>query len=339
MTTKNRKLRVGVVGCGTVGVIHAKAYQQNSFVEFVGMCDVDPERVKEQTGKLGVSGYGSIAELIEKGKPELLSVVVRWSDFEKPIEECINAGVNILSEKPISFDPAVIWRLIRLAERKGIQFGVNFNQRFTLPSRWFSRLREEGAFGDMNYTSALYNQGSCGRFEALREHMIHQFDLWRYHIGEVVSVTAQAVRHRGVKPEDLSVGVSGTMVFENGALGAFINGFDGIGGICNYYELVGSKGRGSCENFVGRAVFRPAEGAAMFKDPPWIGGGGDYWDNVPPHVNQVVEALLADRPLPVPAMAAFEAQCLCSAIIRASETGQVVKVQDVRQEILDSINH
>lgn len=336
-TAIKRKLRVGVVGCGAVGALHAKAYLNNPSVEFAGMCDVNQERAREQAGKLGVPAYASISELVAKGRPELVSVVVRWSDLEKPVEECLCAGLNILSEKPISFDPAVILRLIRLADSQGLKFGVNFNQRFTMPSQWFRRLREQGQFGEMIYTLAQYNQsGGSDRFYALREHMIHQFDLWHYHIGEVHSVMAQAARPKGANAENRPTGVAGTLKFENSALGTFINGFSGVGGLVNYYEMVGTRGRGYCENFVGRALFRPAEGPALFQDPPWIGGGGDYWDSLDVHVHAMVAALLEDKPMPVPATAAFEAQCLCSAIVRAVETGQAVAVKQMKAEILNS---
>lgn len=335
--TVSRTLKVGVVGCGNVGTIHAQAYLNNPSVEFVGMCDLSEERLRARTGKLHVPAYGSIAALIEKGKPELVSVVVRDSALAGPVEECLEAGVHVLSEKPISFDPAVIWRLIQLAERRGIQFGVNFNQRFSPPSQWFRRLREEGAFGDMTYTLAQYNQGGATPIRALREHMIHQFDLWRYHLGPVLSVTAQPTRRESAKPDDIIQGSAGSVLFENDALGVFVNGFRATGGLVNYYELVGTRGRGFCENFVGRAVFRPTNGPACFKDPPWLGGGSDYWDTLPPHLGLVVEALLGGTPMPVPATAAFEAQCLCTALARSAETGRRVNVQDVQQEIVSSV--
>ena len=37
----NSRLKVGVIGCGDVGLIHARAYAQNPAVDLVGVCDMD----------------------------------------------------------------------------------------------------------------------------------------------------------------------------------------------------------------------------------------------------------------------------------------------------------
>ena len=333
---KPGKLRVGVVGCGKVGTVHAQAYLENPAVEFVGLCDRDPARLDAQADRLHVARFDSIARLVEQGRPQLVSVVTRWSELVAPVAECIDAGVNVLSEKPISFEPAEICTLVECAKRRGVRLGVNFNQRFTLASQWFRRLREQGDFGEMLYTVSQYNQGGGDEFYALREHMIHQLDMWRYHIGDVTSVTAQArwtdTGRRTRRPE----GVAATLQFTDGALGVFTSGFPGVGGLTNYYELVGAQGRGYCENFVGKAVFRPDDGPAQVRVPPWVGPGATYWDSFGAHLDRVVEAILADRGMPVPATAAFEAQCVCRAIIQAIETQRPTEVAPVRQAVIDS---
>jgi len=81
------KLRVGVVGCGMVGVIHARSYLENPAVDFVGVCDINRELVAEQSARLHVPGYDSIAEMAAEGRPELVSVVVRFDQLVAPVRE------------------------------------------------------------------------------------------------------------------------------------------------------------------------------------------------------------------------------------------------------------
>ena len=332
-----QRARVGVVGCGLIGGKHAEAYLGNPAVEFVGLCDLDAELAQRQSARLRVPGYHSIAEMLERGRPDLVSIAVQLDRSVAPVAQCLNAGVHVLCEKPISFDPGAILTLMRLAENRGLKFGVNFNMRFTGPSQWFRQLRQAGAFGQMLCTTCAYHQGGGENYYSLREHMIHQFDFWRYHLGEVASVTAQARWPDGQTPQPGNpLGIAATLQFADGTLGAFTNGFPLIGGVRNHYELIGSKGRGFCRNLVGPAEFRPNDGPLQIQPRPWIDPGGNYWDTFTVHLEQVVTAVARDHPLPIPADAAFEAQCLCSAVANALESDTRVDVQQVRQHILNA---
>jgi len=329
-----RRQKVREVGSGEVGLVHARAYQENPVVELVGVCDLDEERLRARSARLNVPGYHRVDQLLESSRPDLVSVVVRFDSLVPPVRQCLEAGVSVLSEKPISFSSREILGLIELADREGVQFGVNFNQRFTHGSGWFKRLNETGQFGEMLWTLAQYNQGGRGNYYALREHMIHQFDLWRYHLGEVASVTAQARWSDTGRTERRPEVVGATMQFVDGPIGVFTNGAPRVGGLNNYFELVGTEGRGYCENFVGRAAFRPNNGPASVQEPPWIGSGGMYWDTFAAHLDLVVAAIVEQRPMPVSAWDAFEAQCICDAVIEAIESGSCVDVQMVRQAVL-----
>ena len=132
--------------------------------------------------------------------------------------------------------------------------------------------------------------------------------------------------------------VAATMQFVDGPLGVFTNGAPSVGGLNHYFELVGAEGRGYCENFVGRAVFRPNDGLARVQDPPWIGQGGMYWDTFATHLDLAAAAMLAGKPLPVSACDAFEAQCICDAIIEAIESGSRVGVPMVRKAVLEAVS-
>ena len=352
-----KKLRVGVVGIGKVGIIHARAYLENPSVELVGICNrKNKDMLMQKSKELQVPGYTGatgIAELIDKGKPDLVNIVIGHEGLLDPIRLCLDAGVNVLSEKPISFEAEDILPLINLAESKKVQFGVNFNQRFTRPSQWFKQLREEGEFGEMLWTIGQYNQG-LPRFDdgrlglSLKEHMIHQLDFWHYHIGETSSVTGQAHFFDGGIVEDApdwtyyktagSVGVYGvTLEFVDGQIGVFTNGAPLCGELPNYYELVGTKGRGFCENFVGRAVFRSNE-KSLFLEPPWIGGGGVYWDTFATHLDLVVEAMLNNASMPVPAQTAFDAICVCDAIVQAVNTGCRTEVDEIKRNVAEKVS-
>ena len=329
-SAETERVRVGVVGCGPVGTVHARAYLDNPAAEFVGVCDIDAARAAEVSRRLRVPGYTNLDELVERGRPDLVSVVVPYNKTVEPVSRCLEAGLHVLSEKPISFDAGEILSLIELAESRGVQFGADFNQRYTHASRWFTELREAGQFGRYVWALGYYGQSSGPDFYMLREKMIHLLDLWRFHLGEVHSVTAQAQWDDEGRKARSPVVLAATLQFASGAVAAFTTGGPRVGDFYTYYELVGEKGRGYCENCVGRAVFRPKDGPPQFRESPWIGPGGSYWDTVRIHLDHVVESLAQDRAMPVPASAAMEVQAICDAVAKSVELGRRVDVAPFR---------
>jgi len=326
-----KKLRVGLVGCGEVGIIHARAYAADPAVELVGLCDTNAALLAPRCRELDVAGYRSVEELLDKGRPDLVGIVVKAhynrSDFVAPIRACLYAGVHVLSEKPVSFRTEDVVGLRDLARDKKVSLGINFCQRFTPASQWFRQLREQGAFGEMLWTAASYNQGwGVGAELVLKEHMIHVFDLWRYHVGEVVSVSAQVTAVR--IGEDLHRGISAAAVtFGNGAAGVCINGAPLIRS-CQRYQITGTGGEAVCEDFVCRAEFRPAEGPIQALPRDWFANG--YWDSTSVHLGLAVESLLAGRPMPVTVDDLVEALYVAEGIVLAAEEGRCVEIKQIR---------
>ena len=74
------KVRVGVIGIGHLGIIHARIYRQLPNAELVAISEINPRRLKEASRKLGVPGYINYKELF--GQIEAASIVVPTIDFE-----------------------------------------------------------------------------------------------------------------------------------------------------------------------------------------------------------------------------------------------------------------
>ncbi|MCX7661701.1 MAG: Gfo/Idh/MocA family oxidoreductase, partial [Candidatus Omnitrophica bacterium] len=63
-----RKVKVGVVGVGYLGYIHAKLYQQIKNAELVAVCDINEKRLREVESQLKVRGYLDHQELFDKAE-------------------------------------------------------------------------------------------------------------------------------------------------------------------------------------------------------------------------------------------------------------------------------
>ena len=49
-----KKIRIGIVGAGTIGSVHAEAYKKVADAELVGLCDILPDKLKEKAAKHGI---------------------------------------------------------------------------------------------------------------------------------------------------------------------------------------------------------------------------------------------------------------------------------------------
>ena len=89
-----KKLRAAVIGCGQAGLAHTRAYLDNPGVDWVGVCDVNQERLAARTRRLNIPGFRTVDELLEKGRPDLVSVVVPFNSLVQPVRQCIEARVR-----------------------------------------------------------------------------------------------------------------------------------------------------------------------------------------------------------------------------------------------------
>ncbi|MGH9531449.1 MAG: Gfo/Idh/MocA family protein [Terriglobales bacterium] len=126
------KTRVAVVGVGAFGRNHARVYhelaQQDGNVELVAVVDADPTRAAAIAGEFGAQTFASIEDL--KGKVEAASVAVPTVEHLEVARTLMQAGVDVLIEKPLATTLAEADELIRLAKQTGRIGQVGHLERF-----------------------------------------------------------------------------------------------------------------------------------------------------------------------------------------------------------------
>ncbi|OGI43302.1 MAG: oxidoreductase [Candidatus Muproteobacteria bacterium RBG_16_64_11] len=122
------KLRVGVVGVGYLGRIHAKIYAAMPEVELVGVVDTDPASAAAVAADYRCRAYGQAEELL--GQVDAVSIVVPTVHHLNVARPFLEHGVHMLMEKPLapSYDEART--LVALAEQAGVIFQVGHLERF-----------------------------------------------------------------------------------------------------------------------------------------------------------------------------------------------------------------
>ena len=127
-------LRVAVIGVGNIGNIHAPNYKSDPLSELVAVCDIIPERADKAAAKYGVRAFYSVEDMLRHEQLDAVSICTAGAenggDHFTPTMECLEAGLHVLGEKPISNDIAKARQMVAKADEKGVPYGINLNHRF-----------------------------------------------------------------------------------------------------------------------------------------------------------------------------------------------------------------
>jgi predicted dehydrogenase len=113
-------VRIAIVGCGFVADFYMKTLPIHSALELTGVMDRNQDRATRFSSYHSVPVYGSLDELLEDRKVELvLNLTNPRSHFEVS-KACLLAGKHVHSEKPLAMSVAQAEELVNLAEERGV---------------------------------------------------------------------------------------------------------------------------------------------------------------------------------------------------------------------------
>lgn len=121
-------IRVGVVGVGHLGSIHAKMYSNLDSVKLVGVCDCNIERALEVGKRFKVASFSDYEELFDK--VDAASIAVPTSLHYNVAKDFLQHGIHVLIEKPITKTLSEADELIEIAGEKKLILQVGHIERF-----------------------------------------------------------------------------------------------------------------------------------------------------------------------------------------------------------------
>jgi len=227
-----------LIGCGRIAVNHIKA-ALNNHLHIAAVCDILPDAMESLLEKYGlekdesIRRYTDYKELLSAEKPALASIATESGIHAQIALDCIDAGVNVIIEKPMAMCMADAEEIIRRSTEKGVKVSACHQNRFNVAVQEARKALESGRFGRLSHGSihvrwnrnqGYYNQapwrgtwaqdGGC-----LMNQCIHGIDLLRWMMGdeveEVYGVTKRQF-HDYLECEDIGMAV---VKFKNGAVG------------------------------------------------------------------------------------------------------------------------
>ena len=123
-----KPLRAAVVGVGYLGRYHAQKYAGMADVTLEALVDTDAQRARQVAAEVGAPAYTDRSQLV--GRVDLASVAVPTREHFSVARDLLDAGIDVLLEKPMCATAAEARALVELAERRGRVLQVGHLERF-----------------------------------------------------------------------------------------------------------------------------------------------------------------------------------------------------------------
>ena len=225
-------LRAGLIGCGRIARRHAAILRDMPGVELAALADTTAARAEAFAKEYGGRAYSDPSALIEREKPDLVTVCTPSGNHTALVLLAARAGVpNVVVEKPMALTLADADAMIAECERRGTRLFVVKQNRYNLPIKKLREALDHGRFGKLVLGAVrvrwcrrqdYYDQDAWRGTWAMdggvfSNQASHHVDMLVHMMGPVESVRAvTATRLVRIEAEDTGIAL---LTFQNGSLG------------------------------------------------------------------------------------------------------------------------
>jgi predicted dehydrogenase len=121
-------LKVAVIGTGHLGKLHTKMFKEIEKCELIGVYDANSENAASVSEELGVKQFQDIDELLSN--VEAVSIAATTSSHYEITKRCLNKGIHVFVEKPITSVIKEAEELVNIAKEKKLNLQVGHIERF-----------------------------------------------------------------------------------------------------------------------------------------------------------------------------------------------------------------
>ncbi len=326
------ELRIGIVGAGYMGGLHAEVLRHDERVRLAAVYDVVAERAEACAREHGARAVASIDALIDA--VDAVYVTTPNTRHVEATLAALEAGRHVFCEKPLATSLAEARRVLEAGRKSRSLFQVGHNRRFAPVYQAVKKLLEKDGMvphsvhskmnrGELINPSWVCNPSITGGF--LYETTIHMLDMLRWLFGEVESVTVHATSHEYSETDDFSMlfrfrsGLHATLASSADASWHFP--FERLEVFCHHATIETQE------------MQRVSHTVGFDLDPPPVVESFEHlpkelrWGYVQEN-RAFVDAILESRPIAVTLLDGYKAVELADACYRAAQTGEVIILGD-----------
>jgi myo-inositol 2-dehydrogenase/D-chiro-inositol 1-dehydrogenase len=330
-------LRIAVLGAGRIANIHAANVAANPDVQLSVIADPWREGVDKLAAKLGCAAAYDCAEAITRDDVDAIVIGTPTDTHIDLMLRAAKLGKPVLCEKPIDLDFAKAARAVEEIERLNGKVMLGFNRRFDPDTLHMRKAIAEGSIGEVRQVIITSRDPGLAPVEYLtqsggifRDMTIHDFDTARTLLGEE-PVELTAIASRLVNPELAQIDdYDSVMVLLRTASGkqCHINCCrEAVYGYDQRLEVFGSKGMILNDNHRPSTVRSYNASQTEAREPLLNFFLERYADSYRNELNQFIDAVRTNTPLPTNARDGLKALHLANCALESIRTGRTVKIE------------
>ncbi len=206
-----RKIKAGVIGTGHLGKLHVKMLSTMEECEFVGVYDKEITQAKKCAEEFSVPVCATLDELLEK--TEAVSIAAITSAHYELARQCLQRGIHVFIEKPITVHIYEAEEIVLLANEKNLVLQVGHIERFNPALLSLEQYDLRPMFIQTDRLAQFNPRGTD--VAVVLDLMIHDIDI----ILSLVKSEVKKVDASGVSVVSDSVDIANARIeFENGAV-------------------------------------------------------------------------------------------------------------------------
>ncbi|CAN5430561.1 inositol 2-dehydrogenase [soil metagenome] len=319
------KIKIGIIGIGYIGNVHARIYARDERTEVTALYDIAPEKAERTAKSVGGKVCASREELFENCDAVL--VCTPNKTHTEIASHAAGEGKHIFCEKPFSIGLENANKLLETAQNgKGV-FQVGHNRRY---APVYAKLKELLSKDKAHSAHIKMNRGKLlnpvwtgdtdvtGGF--LYETTIHLFDMMRFQFGEIAELVAYGSEHEYPELDEFSI----IFKFKNGfhctfassADASWLFPFERIEVFCHHRTIMTQEMEHLIDSKGTDTNFATFSWVMTEKEERW---GYVQEDKA------FIDAILNETKPPVTALDGFKSVELVESVYRAIKTGERIK--------------
>ncbi len=331
-------IRVGLVGTGRIGQIHARTLATMPGVDLVALTDVNEESAQACAALCpGARVVESYPHLLEDASLQVIVICSSTHTHAPFIVEAAQAGKHIFCEKPIAAELEKIDEALAAVKKAGVKLMIAFNRRFDTNHQRIKHAIESGQIGTPHRLHIISRDPAPPPVEYIKvsgglffDMTIHDFDMARFLLGDVDEVYAAGgvmVDPRIGQAGDIDTAVI-TLKFKNGAIGTIENSRQAVYGYDQRVEVFGSGGSARSDNWYPNAV-TVSTAQTVARDLPLNFFLERYLGSYQAEMHAFVRALIDSSPMPVTGADGRAPVVIAMAALKSYKENRPVKLAEI----------
>ena len=303
-----KTLKVGLIGCGRIGKVHAAALLDVDTAELVRVCDVYLEAAEAVGNQYRVPYSDNHHDVLMDAEVEAVLICSSTDTHAQFIIEAAEAGKQIFCEKPIHQDVAEIDKALAAVAKAGVKLMIGFNRRFDPNFKAVKKAIDAGQVGDLHILKITSRDPAPPPIEYIKvsggiflDMAVHDFDMARFltnsEVDEVYVQSAVRVDPAIGEAGDVDTAII-TLKMEDGTLCVIDNSRQAVYGYDQRVEAFGSKGMVQAENDFPN-THRLWTADAVTSEKPLYFFLERYMSAYSNEIREFVDCVFNDLPVPV----------------------------------------